>query len=127
MNGGYQTLHINKNIHISGEQRRCHLIPARQLFYCSAYGDIETSFANLTIIGPASTPGSYGLKIAGENAETTITNVLVKNSARTGIDLNGLNGAVITDVVLQNNAGNGLSLTNSSNVIVTNISTSGNT
>ena len=130
MNGSYQeTLHINKNIHISGESRDGVIIDtsASTVYGVHAYGDIETSFANLTIIGPASAPGSYGLKIAGENAETTITNVLVKNSARTGLDLNGLNGAVITDVVLQNNAGNGLSLTNSSNVTVTNITTSGNT
>ncbi|NLA25729.1 MAG: cadherin-like domain-containing protein, partial [Bacteroidales bacterium] len=127
-NGTYpETLYITKGVHIVGESRDGVIIDTSSFggYGIDANGDFVTSFENFTLIGPGSAQG-YGLKIAGENAETTITNVLVKDSFRTGLDLNGLNKAVITDVELVNNGGNGLSLTNSSNVTVTNITTSGN-
>ena len=92
----------------------------------SASGNIITSFSNFTVYGPPSATAGYGLKVSGDNAQTTIQNVTVQNSGRSGIDLNGLSGTLVDNVTLTGNGGVGLALTDSSNITVSNITTSGN-
>ncbi len=126
-NGTYpEKLVIRKDIQITGESRDGTIIDTSSLidYGVDADGDFITSFANLTLVGPGGL--GYGFKINGDNAQTTLSNILVKDSYRTGIDLNGLNSAVVTDVVVENNGGNGFAMTNCSNVTITNITTSGN-
>ena len=126
-NGTYpEKLVIRKDIQITGESRDGTIIDTSSLidYGVDADGDFITSFANLTLVGPAGL--GYGFKINGDNAQTTLSNILVKDSYRTGIDLNGLNSAIVTDVVVENNGGNGFAMTNCSNVTITNITTSGN-
>ena len=56
-----------------------------------------------------------------------IDHVTINNSKRTGLDLNGVNGATIDHVNVNNTSnGNGITLTNSANVTITNSTTTGN-
>ncbi len=91
----------------------------------------DVTLQDFTLIGNDSSAGSYGIKVAGPSptriANFTAENVLVQNSYRTGVDLNGVDGALIKDVGVQNVAyGNGLSITDSNDVVFENISTRDN-
>ncbi|WP_332677523.1 two-partner secretion domain-containing protein, partial [Brevundimonas sp.] len=78
--------------------------------------------------------GSYGIKVqpnsgaAGARVhDFAITNVAINGTRRTGLDLNGVVGAVIDGVTVTGSiAGNGISITDSADVTVRNTTTSGN-
>ncbi|KQY85045.1 hypothetical protein ASD25_08625 [Brevundimonas sp. Root1423] len=78
--------------------------------------------------------GSYGIKVqpnsgaAGARvSDFTITGVAINGTRRTGLDLNGVVGAVIDGVTVTGaTAGNGISITDSADVTVRNTTTSGN-
>jgi len=128
-NGTYAgSLNIYKNLTLRGESEVGVIIDTSGLndYGIDVDGDLTTYFSNFTLIGPAPSTYGYGLKVSGENALTTIQHVTVKNSGRSGIDLNGLNGVLVDDVTLIDNGGVGLALTDSSNLTVSNITTSGN-
>jgi len=91
-----------------------------------AHGDITTAFYGFTLIGPPDTATGFGLKVSGENAVVYITSVTVKDSGRSGIDLNGVAAGKLMNIVVKDNGGVGLALTDTSNVTIENITTSGN-
>ena len=127
-NGIYnEKLVIIHGLTITGQNKTGVFINTNSLmdYGIDANGDFITYFSNFTLIGPGNGIG-YGFKIAGDAAETTIENVVVKDSHRSGIDLNGLNKATLKDITVLNNGGVGLALTNTSNVTVENITTNGN-
>lgn len=94
------------------------------------------SFSNFTLIGPSGT--GRGFKLEGTTANTPSTqdgarasninfsDITVKQSGRTGIDLNGVNNATLNNVTLNNNGGNGFSLTDGDNLTLTNVTTFAN-
>lgn len=127
-NGSYnEKLVITHGLTITGQNKTSVEINTNSLmdYGIDANGNFTTYFSNFTLIGPGKGIG-YGMKIAGDAAETTIENVVVKDSRRSGIDLNGLNKATLKDITVLNNGGVGLALTNTSNVTVENITTNGN-
>ncbi|RZJ00486.1 MAG: filamentous hemagglutinin N-terminal domain-containing protein [Brevundimonas sp.] len=78
--------------------------------------------------------GSYGVKVqpgatgaAARALDFTITDVAINGTRRTGLDLNGVVGAVIDGVTVTGAiGGNGVSITDSADVTVRNTATSGN-
>jgi HYR domain/Right handed beta helix region len=75
--------------------------------------------------------GTYGLKISSSSptrlSNITVDDVVVNNSKRTGIDLNGVDGGLITNVEVHDvPSGNGLSATDSNNIVFENVTTSNN-
>ena len=116
-----------KSISLIGESEAGVILDASGLggYGLEVSGDYNVTLKYLTLKGPTAAPG-YGIKIAGENAQATIQHVTVKNSFRTGIDLNGLSGGQVDQVTLTSNGGVGLALTDCSNIIISNITTSGN-
>lgn len=133
-NGTYlETLNVNKpGITLDGESKDSTLINA------SSYTDYSidvtadnVTLQDFTLIGNGTASGTYGIKVAGsvptrlENF--VIDNVEVSSSRRTGVDLNGIDGATITNVTVQNvSSGNGLSITDSNDVVFENITTTNN-
>ncbi len=86
----------------------------------------NVTLQNFTLVGPHPYSAGYGIKISG-SSNTNVNHVTVDQSQRTGVDLNGVNGATIDNVTVTNSAnGNGLSETDSNNVHFSNITTSGN-
>ena len=74
---------------------------------------------------------TYGIKVS--NSPTSIlsdfsmTDVATDGTAKTGIDLNGVDGATLTNIAASNTAGGfGLALASSSDVTIDGLSTSGN-
>ncbi len=127
-NGIYnEKLVITHGLTITGQNKTSVEINTNSLmdYGIDANGNFTTYFSNFTLYGPGNGIG-YGFKIAGDAAETTIENVVVKDYHRSGIDLNGLNKATLKDITVLNNGGVGLALTNTSNVTVENITTNGN-
>ncbi|BAN02464.1 hypothetical protein YM304_21500 [Ilumatobacter coccineus YM16-304] len=75
--------------------------------------------------------GTYGLKISSSSptrlSNITVDDVVVNNSKRTGIDLNGVDGGLITNVEVHDvPSGNGLSATDSNDIVFENVTTSNN-
>jgi parallel beta-helix repeat protein len=91
------------------------------------------SLQTFTLLGPTANTGyGYGIKIEGINPTTKATGislagVTVKNSYKTGIDLNGIDGATLSNIVVTNSQhGTGLAITDSDNVHFSSITTKGN-
>jgi hypothetical protein len=129
LNGTYaETLDITQNLAIVGQSQAGVIIDASTFsdYAIDASGDIATVFQQFTLIGSPVPAFGYGIKVAGDNATTTIQNVTVQNSGRSGIDLNGLSGGVVDQVTLTSNGGVGLALTDCDNVAISNVTTSGN-
>lgn len=83
----------------------------------------DVTIENLTITQSA----SYGIHASGVS-NLKIQYVTVSGSGRTGVDLIGVNGALIANVISENAIyGTGLAETNSNNVHFSNITTLGNT
>jgi len=128
-NGTYvETLDISKSLTITGASEAGVILDTHTFsdYGIDALGDLVTAFSNFTLIGPPPSAFGYGIKVSGDNAQTTIQNVTVRNSGRTGIDLNGLSFGTVDHVTVTNNGGVGLALTDSSNITVSNITSSGN-
>ena len=88
---------------------------------------------DFTLLGNSAPPGSYGLKIEGDLGTSTqyvgvtVENVTVNASYRTGVDLNGIDGATLTNVTVKNVPyGNGIATTDVDNATLTNITTMNN-
>ncbi len=83
----------------------------------------SSAIRGLTLKG---TTDSYGFKVSGvENI--TLENIKVENSKKTGVDLNGVNGATLTNIEVVNTiSGFGVMVFNSSNATITDVKTSGN-
>lgn len=101
----------------------------------------DVTLSDLTVDGPrggvdfnnlvwADYRDNYGIKAVGDNL--TLTNMTVRGSGNTEIDLNGVDGAQITNVTAigefqgMMTPGVGLSAKNSSNIVVDSITTSQN-
>ena len=67
-----------------------------------ADGDYAFGFADLTVIGYSGAGAAYGIKVFGDNATVTISNVTVQDSYRSCFDLNGLSSGSLTDVTALN-------------------------
>lgn len=129
------TLSIDKSVAIDGAGVGSTIINASGV--ASGYGVYtnvdNVTIENLSIAGPANSSG-YGLKIEGSTTDVSasasniaLSNVSVSGSYRTGIDLNGINGATLTNVSSTGTIhGNGIALTDSRNVTIDGAATSGN-
>ncbi|HYE79488.1 MAG TPA: right-handed parallel beta-helix repeat-containing protein, partial [bacterium] len=89
----------------------------------------NVTLQDFTVTGAAS---SYSVKIEGINGVPAtgivIDNVVVQNSSKTGIDVNGVNGLTIEDVTVRNSQlGNGVTLTDVRNATLERITTENNT
>ena len=82
----------------------------------------------------ANSGGTYAIKVYPDTGSASdrllnfaIDHVTINGSHKTGLDLNGVNGATIDYVNVNNtSAGNGITLTDSANVTITNSTTTGN-
>ncbi len=88
---------------------------------------------DFTLLGNSTVAGSYGLKIEGDlgipaqHTGITVENVTIDGSYRTGIDLNGIDGATLTNVTVKNVPyGNGISVSDSDNATLSGITTTNN-
>ena len=93
-----------------------------------------TNFTILPPLGPGtlgtSTGGGYAIhasKTPSTISNITITNLTVENGNRTGIDLNGVNSAILNNITSKNAAyGNGISLSGVVGASLSNITTGNN-
>jgi filamentous hemagglutinin family protein len=135
--GGGNYLHITKALSLVGQSEAGTIIDASA---ASTYGirvqADDVSLSDFTVKGPTST-GGYGIKVeplAGAIVDPnnrlvdfSIADVTIKDSYKTGLDLNGVNGATIDGVTVTGAThGNGVALTDTANATLTNVSTSGN-
>jgi filamentous hemagglutinin family protein len=128
---GTSQLNINKALTLQGAGEGVTNISTTSTGYGISVTGNDVTLSDFTFNGNPS--GSYGIKVSPTGAASNrltnfaISNVTVDNSYRTGLDLNGVNGATIDNVnVTGVDWGNGISLTDSANVTVTNSTTSGN-
>lgn len=128
-----ETLDVNKSgITIDGESKAGVEINASGFtgYSLNVTAD-DVTLQDFTLIGRGDSTGTYGLKVSSSSptrlSNFTLENVLVDNSYRTGVDLNGVDGALIKDVEVQDvPSGNGLSITDSNDIVFENITTSNN-
>ncbi len=128
-----ETLDVNKNgITIDGQSKTGVQVDASSLtgYSLNVTAD-DVTLQDFTLIGNGTSAGTYGLKVSSSSSTRlsnfTVVNVLVQNSYRTGVDLNGVDGALIKDVEVQDvPSGNGLSITDSNDIVFENITTSNN-
>lgn len=146
-NGTYPvtiTINVSKELTIRGESETGTIIDTSAISgnYGISSSKSNLTFSNFTLIGPAANvSGNYGLKLSGTTANSplytqngvrstgiNISNVTVKNSGKTGIDINGVNNVTLNTVTIKDTvSGNGFSITDGDNLTLTNVSTSGNT
>jgi hypothetical protein len=127
-----ESLDINKALTLDGAGPDVVTIDA------SAFNDYsidvrsnDVSLDGFTLTGNPTFSSAYGIKIAGpvptRISNITVEDVVVNNSRRTGVDLNGVDGAVIRDVEVNDVvSGNGLSTTDSNDILFENITTNNN-
>lgn len=127
-NGTYaEALDVNKPLTINGESKTGVLIDASAIndYSIDVTAD-DVTLQNFTLLGNPGDTAAYGIK-PYDVTNFTLQNVLVNNSHRTGVDLNGVNGALIQDVEVTNAPnGNGLAITDSNDITFENITTSSN-
>lgn len=127
---GVHTGHLNiaKSINLAGADEETVVIDA-SLY--TAYGIYvkadDVSFSNFTFIAPAqNTPHTYGFKVE-DSENVSFTNVTVKDSYHTGLDLNKVTGATVENVSVDGTVyGVGLAMTDCEDVTVTNSSFTNN-
>ncbi len=86
----------------------------------------NVSLSGFTLVGePSTSAPRYGLKY-GAVTGGSISNIIVKEFYRTGIDMLGTDGLTLTDVQAIDNGGNGIQTADGRNLTFTNITTSGN-
>jgi VCBS repeat-containing protein len=142
-NGDYtltSTLEIDKKLIIEGQSEGGVRINAANLdsygFHVTADG---VSLSKFTLTGPAvagaSTGDNYGIKVEPDTSvrtdtitDFTLSNVTVKGSLRSEVDLNGVSGATITNLTVDGlgSAGVGLAIADSADVTITNLVAKGN-
>ena len=89
----------------------------------------NVTMSGFTMLGnPA---GTYGIKVSSSSPTRlqnfSLNNVKVQNSKRTGVDLNGVDGATLQHIEVTGvPSGNGLSITDCNDVTASHITTSGN-
>ena len=124
-------LNINKSLSLVGAGEGSTILNSNS----AGYG-ISVSADNVTLSSftyNADPSGSYSIKVSPGGAPSSrlltfaIDHVTINDSHKTGLDLNGVNGATIDHVNVNNTTnGNGITLTNSANVTITNSTTTGN-
>lgn len=127
-----ESLDINKALTLSGAGQSDVTIDASS---SSDYNiDVTSSDVTLegfTLTGNSGISGTYGIKIAGPSptriSNITVQDVTVNHSRRTGVDLNGVDGALIAGVTVNDvPSGNGFALTDSNDVVASDLTTSNN-
>jgi len=90
------------------------------------FGD-NVSLKKFSLVGNSSAVSTgYGIKISGAS-DISLQEISVKNTGRSGIDLNGVNYANITNVQITDSVyGFGIMMLDSNNIQLSNINTSGN-
>jgi len=115
-------LSINKSINLIGVDQEEVILDASAY---NAYGIYvkadDVSFSNFTFLAPTQeTSHTYGFKVEDSN-KVSISNVTVKDSNRTAVDLNNVTEAAIDNVSVEGTVrGVGIALTNCADVTVTN-------
>jgi len=124
----YETLNIYKDLVLAGASESGVIIDASGFndYGIDVSGDFTVTLQNFTLIGPTPASYGYGVKVSGENADITISNVTSQNCGRSGIDLNGVVAGLIQNVSSLSNGGVGLGMTDCDNITVSGITTSGN-
>ncbi|EFL89370.1 VCBS domain-containing protein [Ahrensia sp. R2A130] len=130
------TLNVNIGVAIVGESEGGVVINASAIDGYGVKIDADgASMASLTVQGPAAggSGGNYGIKIqpasgllaTGRIENVSLTDVTVKGSTTTEIDVNGGNNISFTRVTAdgENTGGNGFALTDTANVTLTDIET----
>ncbi|WP_204401846.1 S-layer homology domain-containing protein [Alkaliphilus hydrothermalis] len=129
-----ETLRINKPISLQGISRDSVVINTT---HTNGYGlEVEANnvtLSNFTLIGPnQGKNANYGIKATGVEGDEgvdnlSISNITVKNSYKTGLDLHGINSAVIDNVLVQDTIyGVGIAMTDCNDVTLSNITTTNN-
>lgn len=119
-----ETLNLGgKSLTISGSGTTQTIIDANGIsgYAIQGFGD-NSKLENLKLINSQ----YFGFKIQNISI-ITLENILVEGSAKTGIDINGVNGGTLTNIEVNNTVGGfGLMMHDSRNLTVTNVTTSGN-
>lgn len=122
------SLNLNKdNISIVGESESNTIIDVTGISASNQnaiiWNNNDVTLKTITLQGPST---HFGIKISGAN-NPILENVTVKDSKKTGVDLNGVNGGSITDVTVTGTTnGFGINMVDSNNLTLTDITTSGN-
>lgn len=127
------TLNINKSgLTLDGAGEGLTNITSNATGYGLLVNADDVTLSSFTLNGPAS--GLYGIKVEPSTGAASdrllnfaIDHVTINGSKKTGLDLNGVNGATIDHVTVRNTTnGNGIALTDSADVTITNSKTSNN-
>ena len=125
------TLNLDKEVSVTGASETGVVLDASAH---NGYGILinadNVSLSKVTLSGA----NHYGIKIQPDSLDSTdsvtgtsLTSVTVKESARSGIDLNGADQASLSDIsVSGSSTGVGIAMTDSSDISLSNIATSGN-
>ncbi|MEN6369302.1 MAG: right-handed parallel beta-helix repeat-containing protein [Thermotogota bacterium] len=86
----------------------------------------DVALSGFTLVGTtASASPRYGIKY-GEVSGGALSDIVVQQIYRSGIDLLGSTDMAVSNVVSQNNGGHGFSLTDCKNITLSNLTTRGN-
>ena len=85
----------------------------------------DITLTGFTLDNTASATQGWGLKLSGSN-NIHVEDVRVQNSARTGIDFNGVTNSVLKNVISRDNGGAGISLHLSSGITIDGAETTNN-
>ncbi|NIP42197.1 MAG: T9SS type A sorting domain-containing protein [candidate division Zixibacteria bacterium] len=127
----YEALNLNKtNLTLTGSGTSLVNIDCGGLagfnnagIYISADG---VDLQDFTFIGePATSAPRYGIKFADVTGGS-LTNLIIKEFYRTGVDMLGTDGVTITGCESKDNGGNGFQACDANNITYTNITSSGN-
>lgn len=135
----YEALSITKTISLVGEDRDLVIIDTDSSAGTSYGVSVRADgvvISDLTVVGPnnytgGTRPGNYGIKVSKVDDVTdtsfTISNVKIRDSYRSNLDLNGITSGLIDGVIVENAVyGAGIGISDSSNITVQNITTTGN-
>jgi len=98
----------------------------------SIYDASDVTLEGFTLMGAGADSGSsYGLKVSGVDAATkaqnlSVTDVVVKDTGSTGVDINGVDGVTLTGITVTDTGGAGITLTDVDHAMLSQVSTSGN-
>ena len=131
---GSSQLNINKSLTLTGAGEGVTNISSTSAGYGISVSGNDVTLSGFTFNASGIVNNSaYGIKVSPGGVATNrltgfaIDNVTVDGSYKTGLDLNGVDGATIDHVTVTNTAwGNGISLTDSANIHVSNVTTSDN-